>query len=124
MSNQAAVGKVTADAAQGSVYLSPCKPWLTLFQRSPYQTRHLQSFARNCPNHFLFRFTEVYLGWWVELLFVLEVGLTLLVVGNATYAAITAVFSAHLVLVAYISMSIMEDKKMVVNSPVDSKKDR
>ncbi|KAJ6599173.1 hypothetical protein DFH09DRAFT_1130331 [Mycena vulgaris] len=43
--------------------------------------------------------------------------------GNATYAALTAVVGANLVLVAYIITSILDDKRTITPSPPkDSKK--
>lgn len=42
--------------------------------------------------------------------------------GNATYAAITAVFAANVVLVAYIVSSVLEDKE-AMNSAERSKLD-
>ncbi|KAF8897424.1 hypothetical protein BD779DRAFT_1490739 [Infundibulicybe gibba] len=44
--------------------------------------------------------------------------------GNATYAAITAVFAANIVLVAYIVVSLLEDKQILapVSKSVEKRK--
>jgi len=45
--------------------------------------------------------------------------------GNATYAAITAVIAANLVLVAYIITSLLEDSQPTLQSrPDETKKER
>ncbi|KAJ6509931.1 hypothetical protein C8R47DRAFT_1095964 [Mycena vitilis] len=42
--------------------------------------------------------------------------------GNATYAALTAVVSANIVLVAYIITSVLDDKRETPKPPRESKK--
>jgi len=95
MSNQAAIGKVTAEAAQGGVLIK-----LVIFSLSLAIVPITSYFA----------------------------SLKYIWSGNATFAAITAVFSANLVLVTYICVSIMEDKKSlgpaVKSNLADSKKER
>ncbi|KAH7343722.1 hypothetical protein B0J17DRAFT_713884 [Rhizoctonia solani] len=43
--------------------------------------------------------------------------------GNSTYAALTAVVSANVVLIAYILLSISEDRESRPAAPKESKKD-
>ncbi|CAE6428024.1 unnamed protein product [Rhizoctonia solani] len=43
--------------------------------------------------------------------------------GNSTYAALTAIVSANIVLIAYILLSISDDRASRPNVPKESKKD-
>ena len=54
----------------------------------------------------------------------------ILVLGNSTFAAITAIVAANAVLIAYIILSILEDKQTqrtptrTSSTPLESKKER
>lgn len=43
---------------------------------------------------------------------------------NATYAALTAAFTANVVLVSYVIVAVLEDKQAERQAPVESKKDK
>ena len=79
-------------------------------QKRPSETLHFQSFSGHGASRYLLCFIEIRLEWYVNMCTTFS-RIDYYVLGNPTYAAISAVATANFVLVLYIISSVMEDRQ-------------
>jgi hypothetical protein len=122
MSAEVAVGKLNEDVASRyaiNIHYSVSLPTAT-FQCCNGKTSNFRSFAWDFTNRHVLWVDEIFLARLVSRSppeFELEFRLS----GNATYAAITSIVCANIVLVAYIIFSILDDKRTTPPAAPDKK---
>ena len=96
------------------------------YQGSAPQARHFQPVSWYRSNYILFRIGEILMGWYVHFCIIFNCLVDIFCCsGNSTYAAITAIVAANLVLVAYIITSLRDDQaEREAGKPAESRKDR
>ena len=97
------------------------------YQGGATQAHNFQPVSWYHTNCILFRIGEIYMGWYAHTALSLLVSFltSLCRPGDSTFAAITAVFAANIVLVAYIVTSLRDDQaEREAGKPAESRKDR
>jgi hypothetical protein len=111
MSEQAAMSKANADMAQGqvsSIFVSLLADW---FKQRRFGKAHYFQFDFGClANWIIFFVIGICLERYAFTILDKQSQMLTTCVGNSTFAAITAIVAANVVLVAYIITAVLEDR--------------